>query len=309
MSTQTRAVPHRTLGKTGLQVSVLGIGGYHLGLAKDQSEATRIVRESMESGVNFFDNAWEYHDGMSEDRMGIALSGVRRGAILMTKVCTHGRGRDLAMRMLEESLRRLKTDYLDIWQIHEVIYANDPEMIFRADGVAEALTQARKDGKVRFVGFTGHKSPEIFLKMLAQGFPFDTLLMPTNLLDATYCSFEKAVLPEANRLGLGAMGMKSLGGSGEIVRSGAATAEECLRYAMSLPIATLVSGIDSIKVLHQNLEVACGFELLAESEMQALRERTKSFAAEGRFEIFKSTRRYDGPSGRMQHPDPVAQPA
>jgi len=300
------SVPHRALGRTGVQVSALGIGGYHLGSAKDQAEATQIVREAMAAGVNFFDNCWEYHKGLSEERMGAALQGVRKQAILMSKVCTHGRDKATALRMLEESLRRLKTDYLDVWQIHEVIYWSDPDLIFRTGGAAEALAQAKREGKVRFVGFTGHKDPDIHLKMLAQGFPFDTIQMPLNVLDASFRSFEAKVLPEANRRGLGVLGMKSLGGSGEIVSHGAAAIQDALSYAMSLPVSTTISGVDSLEVLRQNLGIARGFKALSDSQMTGLRESAKSLAADGRFELFKTTTKYDGEIGREQHHYPTS---
>src|SRR4051794_7692541 len=183
-------VPHRALGKTGLQVSALGVGGYHLGSAKDQNEAKQIVDAALDAGINFFDNAWEYHEGRSEEWLGAALKGKRDRVILMTKVCTHGRDRQVAMRQLEESLKRLNTDYLDVWQIHDVVYENDPDLIFAPNGAAEALADAKKQGKVRLVGFTGHKDPSIHLKMLSHGFPFDTVQMPLNCLDATFRSFE-----------------------------------------------------------------------------------------------------------------------
>jgi uncharacterized protein len=183
-------VPKRSLGRTGLQVSAMGIGGYHLASASSDEEATRIVNEALDAGINFFDNAWEYHGGLSEERLGRALAGKRDRAVLMTKVCTHGRDKRVAMRMLEESLTRLQTDHLDVWQIHEVIYENDPDLIFAPNGAAEALVQAKQQGKVRFVGFTGHKDPSIHLKMLSHNFPFDTVQMPLNCLDATFRSFE-----------------------------------------------------------------------------------------------------------------------
>lgn len=241
-------IPKKPLGKTGLQASALGLGGFHLGAA-DQKEAVEIVARALDAGVNFFDNAWEYHEGESEVRLGAALKGKRDQAILMTKVCTHGRGKDVAMRMLEESLSRLQTDHLDIWQIHEVVYYNDPDLIFAPGGAAEALLLAKQQGKVRFIGFTGHKDPAIHLKMLSHDFPFDTVQMPLNCFDASFRSFEKQVLPEANRRGIAVLGMKSLGGSGEMVANGAITPEEGLRYAMSLPVATTISGIDSLYVL------------------------------------------------------------
>jgi aryl-alcohol dehydrogenase-like predicted oxidoreductase len=296
----------RPLGATGLQVSALALGGYHLGSASTQGESTEIVARALDAGINFFDNAWEYHEGESETRLGAALVGKRDRAVVMTKVCTHGRGKDVAMRMLEESLRRLRTDHVDVWQVHEVIYESDPDLIFAPGGAAEALVQAKRDGKVRFVGFTGHKDPSIHLRMLAHGFPFDTVQMPLNCLDATFRSFEQQVLPEANRRGMGVLGMKSLGGAGEIVKLGAATAHEGLRYAMSLPVATTISGIESLEVLRQNLEVAAGFEPMTADEMQALRERARPVAADGRAELFKTTKLYDADEGRQQHHFPLA---
>jgi len=299
-------VPKKPLGKTGVMVSALGIGGFHLGSAKDQNEVNQIVATAIDAGVNFFDNAWEYHEGDSENRLGIALQGKRDNVILMTKVCTHGRGKDVAMRMLEDSLRRLKTDHLDVWQIHEVVYYNDPDLIFAPGGAAEALAEAKQQGKVRFVGFTGHKDPAIHLKMLSHDFPFDTIQMPLNCFDASFHSFEKQVLPEAQKRGIAVLGMKSLGGSGEMVTSGAITPEEGLRYAMSLPVATTISGIDSMAVCEQNLAVARDFTPMTDAEMEALRERVRSVAADGRYEKFKSTKFYDGDLGREQHGYPPA---
>ena len=295
------SVPHRPLGKTGVQVSCLGIGGYHLGSIKEEKESTELVARALDAGVNFFDNCWEYHDGVSEERLGAALKGKRDKAFVMTKVCTHGRGKDVAMKQLEESLRRLQTDHLDLWQIHEVVYWNDPELIFAPNGAAEALLAAKQQGKVRFVGFTGHKNPAIHLKMLAHDFPFDTVQMPLNALDATFRSFEQQVLPEATKRGVAVLGMKSLGGSGEIVVNGAVTPEEGLRYAMSLPVATTISGMDSLAVLEQNLKVAVGFQPLGQEKMASLRERVRTLAADGRYELFKTTTKYDGKVGREQH--------
>ena len=304
-------VPQRPLGKTGVQISALGVGGYHLGSTKDQQEAIELVARALDAGINFFDNCWEYHDGLSEERLGVALKGKRDQAFVMTKVCTHGRGKDVAMQHLEESLRRLQTDHLDLWQIHEVIYYNDPDLIFAPGGAAEALLAAKQQGKVRFVGFTGHKDAAIHLRMLTQDFPFDTVQMPLNCLDATFRSFETQVMPEANRRGIAVLGMKSMGGSGEIVSHGAATPSDALRYAMSLPVATTISGMDSLGVLEQNLAIAKGFQPMKPEEMQALRERAKAFAADGRYELFKTTKKYDGTVGRQQHhyPTPEKLPA
>jgi aryl-alcohol dehydrogenase-like predicted oxidoreductase len=304
-------VPHRPLGKTGIQVSAIALGGYHLGSAKNQQAANEIVAQAMDAGVNFFDNAWDYHDGHSEEVVGIALKGKRDKVVVMSKVCTHGRGKDVAMRQLEESLRRLQTDHLDLWQIHEVIYENDPELIFAPGGVAEALVQAKQQGKVRAIGFTGHKDPSIHLRMLAHNFPFDTVQMPLNCLDANFRSFEKQALPEARKQGIAVLGMKSMGGSGEIITHGAATPQEALRYAMSLPVASTISGNESMEILQQNLAIARGFQPMSDREMQDLRQRCKLLAADGRFELFKVTKKYDGGVGRQQHhfPSPEELPA
>jgi predicted aldo/keto reductase-like oxidoreductase len=298
-------MPRRALGRTGVDVSVLGLGGSHLGEAKSEREAVRIVHEAIDAGLNFMDNAWEYHDGRSEEWMGKALDGGRRHKVfLMSKVCSHGRDRKTAMRQLKESLRRLKTDYLDLWQIHEVIYDNDPELHFARGGVIEALEEARERGLVRFIGFTGHKDPMIHLKMLAHNYPFDTCQLPLNCFDATFRSFERQVLPELNRRGIAAIGMKSLGGDGDPIKKRAVTVTEALRYAMSLPVATIVSGIDSLKVLRQNLRIACGFTPMTTEEMQALRTRCAAAAADGHFELYKTSKKFDGPPGRRQHKFP-----
>jgi uncharacterized protein len=299
-------IPRRPLGKSGLQVSIIGMGGYHLGSAKDLDEARQMVDTAIDSGINFFDNAWDYHEGKSEEWLGSALKGKRDKVVLMTKVCTHGRDKNVAMRMLEESLRRLQTDHLDVWQIHEVIYDNDPDLIFKPNGAAEALVQAKKDGKVRLVGFTGHKDPSIHLKMLSHDFPFDTVQMPLNCFDATFRSFEQRVLPELQRRGIAPLGMKSMGGSGEMIKHGAATPAEALHYAMSLPVATTISGMESMGVLKQNLEIVRGFRPLDAAAMQHLRDRCKPDAADGRYELFKTTKKYDGDVGRKQHEFPTA---
>jgi aryl-alcohol dehydrogenase-like predicted oxidoreductase len=300
-------IPKRSLGRTGLNVSALGLGGYHLGSAKTTDEATRIVYEALDAGVNFFDCAWYYHKGLSEERLGRALKGKRTQAILMTKVCTHGRDKNVAMQQLEESLTRLQTDHLDVWQIHEVIYENDPDLIFAPNGAAEALQAAKQQGKVRFVGFAGHKDPSIHLRMLSHDFPFDTVQMPLNCLDATFRSFETQVLTEVNCRGLAALGMKSLGGSGELATQGAATATMALRYAMSLPVAVTISGMESIEVLQQNLGVARGFQPLSSDDMQGLREACRFDASDGHLELFKTTKKYDGDLGREQLGFPSAQ--
>lgn len=305
---QSGEIPRRPLGRTGVKVSAIALGGAHIGDVKSEQEAVRIVHEAMDAGVTFMDNAWEYHDGRSEQLMGKALQGGRRDkAFLMTKVCTHGRDRKVAMQQLEQSLRRLKTDYVDLWQVHEVIYDNDPNLHFAKEGVIEALDQAKREGKVRFVGFTGHKDPAIHLKMLAYDYPFDTCQLPLNCFDASFRSFEQQVLPELNRRGIAAIGMKSMGGSGEPVKKGVITVSEALRYAMSLPVATTVSGIDSLQVLRQNLSIARGFKPMSAEEIQALRTRYARYAADGRFELYKTSKKYDGKPGREQHGFPPQQ--
>jgi len=298
-------IPRRSLGQTGVQVSSIGLGGFDLGKAKTQQEATQIVHEAMDAGINFMDNAWEYHNGRSEEWMGAALQGRRDKAFLMSKVCTHGRGRKVAMQQLEQSLRRLKTDYLDLWQVHEVIYDNDPNLHFSKDGVIEALDQAKQQGKVRFVGFTGHKDPTIHLEMLAHDYAFDTCQLPLNCFDGSFRSFEQRVLPELTRRGIAPIGMKSLGGSGEAVKAGVISVKEALSYAMSLPVATTVSGIPSLAILRQNLAIAGGFQPLSTKEMQALRARYSRYAGDGRFELYKSSKKYDGAIGRQQHGFPT----
>jgi aryl-alcohol dehydrogenase-like predicted oxidoreductase len=223
----------------------------------------------------------------------------------MTKVCSHGRSKEVALRQLHQSLRRLKTDYLDLWQIHEVVYENDPELHFAKGGVIEALDQAKREGKVRFVGFTGHKHPSIHLKMLSYDYAFDTCQLPLSVLDGTFRSFEQQVLPELNRRGIAPLGMKSMCGDGGPVKKKVVTASEALRYAMTLPVAVTVSGFDSLKILRQNLAIAGNFKPLSSSQMQALRVRCAQAAADGRFELFKTTSAFDGPVGRKQHHFPT----
>ncbi len=299
-------VPKRAMGSTGLQVSVLGVGGYHLGTTPTQEEVNNIVAKAIGHGINFFDNAWEYHKGASEERLGIALKGKRDGVILMTKVCTHGRKKDVAMRMLEESLTRLRTDHLDVWQVHEVVYYNDPERCYEVDGVLEALTAAKQQGKVRFVGFTGHKNPTIHLDMLNRGYKFDTVQMPINPFDPSFRSFEKNVVPVAVAKGMAVFGMKSMGGSGEAITHGALTPTEALSYAMSVPgVSTTISGMDTMEVLDQNLAILREWKPLAEKQMSLLREHGRQFN-DGRYELFKSTVKYDGDLGREQHNYPTS---
>ena len=284
------SIPLRPFGRhTDVAVSALCLGGYHLGAMTSAREAVRIVHAAIDAGITFMDNAWEYNEHESEIRMGRAIADRRDRVFLMTKVCTHGRGADVAMRQLDESLRRLKTDYLDLWQVHEVVYYNEPEVHFERGGVIEALDRAKQAGKIRFAGFTGHKDPEIHLRMLAQGYPFDACQLPLNVFDATFRSFERQVLPELLRQGIAPLGMKSLCGSGHPVKKRAVKAEDALRYAMSLPVATTVSGIDSMRVLKQNVRIASNFKPLSDARMDRLRRQAAAVAADGRFERYKTT--------------------
>ena len=294
-------IPTRFLGSTGVRVSALGLGGYHLGKMTNQREAIRLAHAAIDAGITFMDNAWEYHDGRSEEVMGKAIGDRRDRVFLMTKMCTHGRGRREAMRQLEQSLRRLQTDFLDLWQIHECVYENDPDLHFAADGAVEALAQARRQGKVRFIGFTGHKHPSIHLAMLSRRFPFETCQLPLNCFDATFRSFEQQVLPVLVERGIAPIGMKSFSGDGRQMKKKIVTAEEALRYAMSLPVATTISGIDSMRVLRQNVKIAEDFKPMSARQMERLRKRVRDEAADGRFELYKTTAQHDGPTGREQH--------
>ncbi len=298
------AIPKRQFGKTGVEISALGLGGHHLGDAQDQKTAEEIVARAIDGGVTFFDNCWEYHRGKSEVWLGGALKGKRQQVFLMTKVCTHGRDKDLALRMLEESLNRLQTDNLDLWQIHGVSFETDPARFIRPNGAAEALVQAKKDGKVRFTGFTGHKDPRLHLAMLNTGFPFDAVQMPLNPFDASFRSFETQVLPEVVKRGIAPLGMKPLQGAGPAIKKGVYSAEELLRYAMSLPVATTITGMDKIDVVEQNLKIAQGFVPLAKEEMSALRERAHQYA-DGRFELYKVSIKYDNPEARLANDFPL----
>jgi aryl-alcohol dehydrogenase-like predicted oxidoreductase len=298
-------IPRRTLGRTGVKVSALGLGGHHLGDIRTVDEAIGLIHEAMDAGVTFFDNCWEYYDGRTEDWLGRALKGKRDNVFLMTKVCTHGRSAALGLKMLDQSLRRLQTDHLDLWQIHGVVFDNDPELAYAKGGVLEALDTAKQQGKTRFVGFTGHKNPAVHLKMIQLGYPFDTVQMPLNPFDGTFHSFERQVLPEVNRRGMAALGMKSFGGTAASIKRGLVKPEELLRYAMSLPVAVTISGMDSLAVLRQNLKVARGFTPMTEKEMKALRDRCAAVAADGRFEPYKASLQFDNPQARTAHDFPL----
>lgn len=284
-----KPIPLRTLGKTGVKVSLLGLGGAHAGRPRTAEEAIRIIHEAIDSGVTFMDNAYDYNGGRSEELMGEAIKDRRGKVFLMTKVCVHatgGKAKD-AMRQLETQLKRLQTDHLDLWQIHEVVTFGQADMYFVPGGAIEALDKAKEQGKVRFVGFTGHKDPRVHLRMLSHGYPFDTCQLPLNCFDATYNSFEKGVLPELKKQGIAALGMKALAGNGAPVDDGAVTARELLHYAMSLPVATVISGMDSLETLRQNVKIAQDWKQMTPGEMDALRKKVSADAASGRYEYYK----------------------
>ena len=261
-------VPKRKLGRHDEMVSSLGIGGHTLAVAKTIEEATRIAHEAIDNGVTFFDNAWEYHEGRGEEWMGAALAGKRDKVFLMTKVCTHLPGqqsRGKAMAMLDQSLQRLKTDHLDLWQVHQIGSEAEADSIFMAGGVIEAIAQARQQGKIRYCGFTGHLNPKTHLRVLAHKYPFDTVQMPLSVFDSHAEGFQKLVLPELLKQGIAPLAMKTLGGNGKSVKDGVITAEEALRYTLSLPITTLISGIDTLAWLRHNA--------YSREEMTALEKR------------------------------------
>jgi aryl-alcohol dehydrogenase-like predicted oxidoreductase len=295
------AFPTRVLGDTGVRVSAIGLGGYHIG-SPDESLALRIMHKAIDHGLTFFDNCWDYHDGESERRMGKALEdGRRQKVFLMTKI--DGRTKEAAAAQLDESLKRLKTDHVDLVQIHEVIRHEDAPNVFAKGGAIEALVAAKKAGKTRFIGFTGHKSPSIHLAMLKtaeeHGFAFDTVQMPLNPMDPHYESFEKQVLPVLTRKKIGVLGMKSMG-SGIILQSGVVQPTECLRYALTLPTSVVITGIDSEKILDQAIEVATNFQPMTPDEKHELLARTEKVALGGQFEKFKTSDYFDGTA---KHPE------
>ncbi len=295
-------MPKRKLGKTGELVSLVGLGGFHIGIPKEESESIRLIRTAIDRGINFLDNCWDYNEGKSEERMGKALAdGYRDKAFLMTKL--DGRTKKAALDQLEQSLKRLRTDRIDLVQIHEVIRDTDPDRCFAEEGCVEALVEAKKAGKLRYIGFTGHKDPSIHLSMLEaadkHGFAFDTVQMPLNVMDAHFRSFEKRVLPVLVDKGIGVLGMKSMG-SGIILKSNTVTATECLHYAMNLPTSVVITGCDAMGILEQAIAAALSFKPLPNDAIAALLEKTKSAAAQGEFERFKTSETFDGTA---KHPE------
>jgi aryl-alcohol dehydrogenase-like predicted oxidoreductase len=296
-------MPYRVLGRTGARVSAIGLGGWHLGLkAVSPSLATRIIHAAIDRGINFLDNSWDYNEGTSEARMGAALhDGRRQKVFLMTKI--DGRSKAEAARQLEQSLRRLQTDCIDLVQHHEVLRFEDPHRIFDEEGAHAALLEARQAGKLRFIGFTGHKDPRIHLHTLEvaaeHGFTFDAVQMPLNVMDAHYRSFARLVVPELVKQNIGVLGMKSLG-NGLILSSGVVTAIECLHYALNLPTSVVITGIDSMEVLDQAFEAARTFRPMTDPQLNALLAKTASAASDGAFELFKTSSIFDSTA---THPD------
>jgi aryl-alcohol dehydrogenase-like predicted oxidoreductase len=305
--TGTSGIPLRPLGTTGVSVSMLCLGGFHLSVPPED-EATRIIHTAIDNGITFMDNAWEYAGNESERRMGNALAqdGYRDKVFLMTKNCAHDRTAANSMVKLEESLRRLRTDNLDLWQIHEVTFPDDPERIFAPGGAAEAMLKAKEEGKVRFIGFTGHKSPAIFRRMLAEGFPWDTLQMPVSVLDANFNSFQTEIIPIAQKQGIGVIGMKSLA-AGHLFDDPTIgiTAEEAIRYALSQPIASLCTGIDSMAILEQNLGIARDFVPMTAEEQAAAVDKVFHHAWAGQHEPFKTSFQFEGNEARREHGLPL----
>jgi len=278
-------IPTRVLGRTGVRVTVLCVGGYHIGRDRDPQLGVRIIRTAIDEGIDFLDNPWCYNDGESERIMGLALrDGHREKVLLMTK--NHGRDAATFRRQLDESLKRLQTDHIDLLQFHEIIHQGEPDRIL-SEGAMEEAIKAREEGKIRFIGFTGHRWPHLFKQMLGKDFEWDTVQMPANLLDYYYRSFTKEILPILVERGIGIIGMKSLGGRGQIVKTGI-TPREAISYALSLPISTLVSGIDSLEVLAQNLEIVRTWAPLTDEERSCLLERVAPWAGDGRLEHYKT---------------------
>ena len=296
MSDIRHGIPYRRLGRTGEMVSAIGVGGYHLGRQADEQETIRIVRTALDNGINFLDNCWDYNGGASELRMGKALrDGYRDQAFLMTKI--DGRSKASATQQIEESLRRLQTDRIDLMQFHEVIRMTDPERVFGPDGALEAVMAAQRAGKIRYIGFTGHKSPAIHLHMLEiarqHGFAFDAVQMPLNVMDAQYDSFAQQVVPVLIKHDIGVLGMKPMGDPFVLV-SGTVSAIECLHYAMNLPTSVVITGCDSLPVLEQALRAARTFRPLSEAAVAGLLVRTAEAAREGKYELYKTTHHFDG---------------
>jgi predicted aldo/keto reductase-like oxidoreductase len=309
-ATTGEGIHYRELGKTGVQVSEIGLGGSHIGKPNvSEDEAIKIIRTALDRGLNFLDNSWDYNDGHSEMRVGKALKdGYRQKAFVMTKL--DGRTKDVANQQLDESLKRLGVDHIDLLQHHEVIRFDDPDRIFAPGGSMEAFVDARKAGKIRFIGFTGHKDPHVHLYMLEvarkHGFHFDTVQMPLNVMDAHFRSFAQLVVPVAQSEGIGILGMKSMG-SGPILKSKTVTPIECLHYALNLPTSVVITGIDSMPILDQAFAAAQSFKPMSAQELSALLARTADAAKDGKFELFKTTAHFDTTAKHPEYLGPDSQ--
>jgi predicted aldo/keto reductase-like oxidoreductase len=295
-------MPYRTLGRTGEKVSLVGLGGYHIGIQKEEKESTRIIRTAVDSGINFLDNSWDYNEGLSEIRMGRALAdGYRQKVFLMTKI--DGQDRKTAENQIHESLSRLRTDRIDLLQFHEIIREADPDRIFAPGGAIEAFIKARETGKVRFIGFTGHKSPAIHLKMIETGFrhhfTFDAVHMPLNIMDAHFNSFQEKVLPVLQRNDIGVLGMKPFGDR-FILESKTVGPVECLHYVMNLPLHVVITGCDSVPVLEQALKAAYSFRPLSGEEQSNLLAKTARAGASGKYELYKTSDHFDATDRNRQ---------
>lgn len=300
--TTKQGIPYRKLGRTGVEVSVIGLGGFHIGMNMSESESIGLIRSAIDHGINFMDNSWDYNNGESEIRMGKALrDGYREKVFLMTKL--DGRTKQEAAKQLNESLNRLQTDHVDLIQHHEVIRFDDADRVFAEGGAHEAVMEARKDGRVRYIGFTGHKDPHIHLYMLdvaaRHGFRFDTVQMPLNVMDAHFRSFQHLVLPELVKQQIGVLGMKSMGDR-IILKSGVVTPIECLHYAMNLPTSVVITGIDKPEILDQAVEAAKSFKPMSAAAVEALLAKTKGAAVDGKFELFKTSQHFDSTA---EHPE------
>lgn len=298
-SASATGIPKRVLGRTGQRVSIIGLGGHHIGRIPE-ADSIRLQHAAIDEGINFFDNAWDYHDGHSEELMGkaLAMDGKRQKVFLMTKNCE----RDYAgsMKNLEDSLRRLQTDHLDLWQFHEMVYDNDPDWVFDKGGLKAAL-EAQKAGKVRYIGFTGHKDPRIHLKMLNKPHAWDTAQMPINVLDAGYRSFQKEVVPVCLQKRVGVIGMKGAAGDGSIITKAGLSPQETYRWCLSQPVSVQVMGIASMEHLKDAVTLARSFKAYTDTEKAALLTRLQDITGDGRLELYKSSKRYDGPHHRKQH--------
>ena len=293
---------YRPLGRTGERVSVIGLGGFHIGIQRDEQESLRIIRSAIDRGINFMDNCWDYNDGGSELRMGKALrDGYREKVFLMTKI--DGRTKAAAAKQINQSLQRLGADHIDLMQIHEVIRLEDPDRCFAANGCVEALVAAQKTGKIRFIGFTGHKDPIVHVRMLEiaaqHNFRFDAVQMPLNVMDAHFRSFEHQVLPVLVKQQIGVLGMKPMA-SGFILKSNAVTPIECLQYAMNLPTSTVITGIDRPQLVDQAIEAVRTFKPLSNEQVTALLKKTAQAGAQGQFEPFKTNNIFDGTAHNPQ---------